>query len=92
MATLASVTVTPQYRDRLPELTGNVRSVFQKLEDELSIHKCDSEISRLARAAGKGPTSVSDDTLRILELSKRYGELTRVVRIGRIRHFTPVDL
>ncbi|NWG12819.1 MAG: FAD:protein FMN transferase [Acidobacteria bacterium] len=77
MGTQASVTVAAEYRDRLPELTEAVHEVLRRLEDQLSTYRSDSEISRLAAAAGRFPISVSADTRRILELARRYGELSR---------------
>ncbi len=77
MGTRASVTVARKYRDRLPGLTDEVRGIFRTLEGQLSTYQSDSEISRLARAAGGPPLSVSRDTFEVLELSKQYGRLTR---------------
>ncbi len=76
MGTQASVTVAMEYRDRLPELTGVVCTLFRNLESQLSTYRSDSEISRLAAVAGRAPMAVSADTYRILELSRHYGELS----------------
>ncbi len=76
MGTQASVTVAAQYRDRLPELTDEVRALFRDLENKLSTYRSDSEISRLAATAGSSPMAVSADTYRVLELSRQYGELS----------------
>jgi thiamine biosynthesis lipoprotein len=77
MGTRASVTVAGAYRDRLPQATEDVIAAFSRLEGELSNYQRDSEISRLAEAAGRSPLTLSDETLRVLELSKQYGELTQ---------------
>ncbi len=76
MGTRASVTVAIEYSDCLPELADAVHAVFQNLENQLSTYKSDSEISRLAAVAGRSPMAVSEDTYRVLELSKQYGELS----------------
>jgi thiamine biosynthesis lipoprotein len=76
MGTEASVTVPSRYRDRLPQVTDQVRAVFERIEDRLSTYKSESETSELARAAGQSPVSVSAETYHVLELSKQYGEAT----------------
>jgi FAD:protein FMN transferase len=75
MGTVATVTVPEQYRDRLEPLTDSIKKEFRRLEALLTTYQPDSEISRLAQSAG-APQPVSPDTMRILELSKRYGELS----------------
>ncbi len=77
MGTRATVTVAPEYRARLPQLTAEVRKAFEKLEALLSTYRSDSEISQLTRAAGRAPLPVSEDTFRVLELSEYYGNVTR---------------
>jgi thiamine biosynthesis lipoprotein len=77
MGTLATITVAPEFRDRLPQLSQDIRAAFRKLESRLSIYQSDSEISRLARVAGKSRLALSEDTFRVLELSKHFGELTQ---------------
>ena len=77
MGTRVTVTVAPEYRSKLPELSREVEAEFDRLESLFSTYRSDSEISRLAAAAGTAPLQVSEDTLRILELSKRYGEVTQ---------------
>jgi thiamine biosynthesis lipoprotein len=76
MGTRASVTVAAAYRDRLPQAAEHVATVFRRLESELSTYQRDSEISRLAEAAGRSPLKLSDETCSVLELSRKYGELT----------------
>jgi thiamine biosynthesis lipoprotein len=76
MGTRAQVTVAGEYRERLPGLAAEVRAIFDALESRLTTYRRDSEISRLAAAAGGPPLEVSGDTFRVLELSKHYGELT----------------
>jgi thiamine biosynthesis lipoprotein len=76
MGTLATITVPPEQRNRLSELTRVARKEFLRLENLFSVYRRHSEISRLAQSAGRAPIAVSDDTRRILELSKRYGELS----------------
>ena len=102
MGTMASVTVAAGYRERLPQSAEVVRAVFRRIESELSTYQRDSEISRLAEAAGRSPLKLSAETYRVLELSKEYGELTLgafdvtvapLVRLwgfgGQARHNTP---
>jgi thiamine biosynthesis lipoprotein len=76
MGTRAQVTVAGEYRERLPGLAAEVRAIFDALEARFTTYRRDSEISRLAVAAGGPPLEVSGDTFRVLALSKRYGELT----------------
>lgn len=76
MGTLASVTVAQEYLDRLPRLTDEVHGIFRTIEGLLSNYQADSEISRLARAAGGPPVGVSRETFEVLELSKQFGQLT----------------
>ncbi len=76
MGTVARVTVGPQDRERLPQLTAEVHKEFSTLEDLLSTYQPDSEISRLAARAGQAPVRVSAETYRVLELARHYGELT----------------
>ena len=77
MGTLATITVPPEYRHRLPPLADEVHASFRKLESQLSTYQNNSEISQLARSAGGAPVPVSEDTYRVLELSKHYGRLTQ---------------
>ncbi len=76
MGTRASVTVSREYRDRLPRVTEEVSRIFRDIEGLLSTYQADSEISIVARSAGGPPVAVSPDTFEVLELSKRYGQLT----------------
>ncbi len=77
MGTRATVTVSAEYRSKLPRLSAEVQAAFEKLESLFSTYRSDSEISRLGAAAGKAPLPLSEDTFRILDLSKRYGEVTQ---------------
>ena len=102
MGTMASVTVAAEYRERLSQSAEEVRAVFRRVENALSTYQRDSEISRLAAAAGRSPLALSAETYRALELSRQYGELTLgafdvtvapLVRLwgfgGEARHNTP---
>jgi thiamine biosynthesis lipoprotein len=75
--TLATITVGPESRDRLGQASDEIRAAFRKLESQLSTYQSDSEISQLARKAGNSSLPVSEDTFRVLELSKHYGKLTQ---------------
>jgi FAD:protein FMN transferase len=74
MGTIATVSVADEYRDELGQLTDKVKKEFRRLESLFTTYQPDSEISRLSTQPGA--LAVSDDTVRILELSKRYGELS----------------
>lgn len=77
MGTLATITVGPESSARLAQVSEEVHAAFRRLEGLLSTYQSGSEISRLAKAAGDSAVPVSEDTLRVLELSKHYGELTK---------------
>jgi hypothetical protein len=72
-----------------PELAQRGRqaafAVMKNVDDLMSDYKPDSELSRLSRAAGKGPQPVSQPLFDVLETSLRLRELSRDVR----RHDRP---
>ncbi len=76
MGTIASVSVADEYRDDLGPLTGHIKLTFRRLESLFTTYQPDSEISQLGREAGLSPVAVSEDTVRILELSRHYSDLT----------------
>ncbi len=75
MGTIASVSVSAEYREDLASLTQTIKLAFRQLEDRFTTYQPDSEISQLGRSAG-APVAVSEDTARILGLSKHFGDLT----------------
>jgi thiamine biosynthesis lipoprotein len=76
MGTEGTLTVAARDADRLPEAERTVQAVMTRLERELSVYRPDSAVSRLNERAGIEPLEVPPDTLRLLELSKHFGDLT----------------
>jgi len=63
-----------------PELAQRGRqaafAVMKQVDDLMSDYKPDSELSRLSRAAGKGPQPISPELFDVLEASLRTAELS----------------
>jgi thiamine biosynthesis lipoprotein len=62
------------------ELRGALVELFaeaRRLEALLTVFDPESELSRLNRAAGRGPLAVDPELARVLDLSLRYARLTR---------------
>ena len=72
MGTVLEVTLYGGSRELLEELFASV----DRLEQQVSSHRPDSEISRLSAAAGAGPAPVSPEVARLLETSAGYARLT----------------
>src|SRR4026207_993249 len=64
-----------------PELAERGRkaafAVMKEVDDLMSDYKPESELSRLSRAAGKGPQPVSQALFDVLEASIRTAELSQ---------------
>ena len=76
MGGLATVTLGAASSDRIEPITAQVRTIFERLEQDLSTYRPDSAISLLAEKAGVAPLAVSDDAFRVLSLGKHFGELS----------------
>lgn len=76
MGTLATITLGSAYADRIEPLVQQVRSIFDRLEREMSAYRADSAISEIARMAGVAPVKVPDDTYQVLSLGQRFGNLS----------------
>ena len=61
---------------RIEPVTAGVRGIFDRLDRELSSYRPDSTISRLADQAGVAPVAISEDTYRVLGLSKHFGDVS----------------
>jgi FAD:protein FMN transferase len=103
MGTQAVLTLAGPEARQLPEAERRVKEVMARLESELSVYQPDSAVSRLNRLAGIEPTEVPEATRRLLDLSRRYGDLTggafdvtvgpllQLWRLGRQRPDSPPD-
>ncbi len=76
MGTRATVTLAGKEADRLPAATAETQRLMRELDAELSVYRADSPVSRLNAVAGVRPLEVPEDTRRVLELSRVYGDLT----------------
>jgi thiamine biosynthesis lipoprotein len=76
MGGLATVTLGAAHVDRIEPITAQVRSIFERLEQDLSTYRPNSAISLLAEKAGVAPLKVSDDAFQLLSLARHYGELS----------------
>ena len=76
MGTRATLTVAGKEGGRLPSAAAETERLMQALEAELSVYRAESAVSRLNAVAGVRSLEVPEDTRRLLELSKVYGELT----------------
>ena len=76
MGTVATVTLGGSYAGRIGPVTEQVHEIFDQLDRELSSYRRDSAISRLGDQAGVAPMAVPQDTFRVLNLSKHFGDLS----------------
>lgn len=76
MGTLAAITMGPNYSDRIDAITEAIRTIFNRLEREMSAYRPDSAISKLSRMAGVAPVAVPEDTRRVLSLGQHFGNLS----------------
>ena len=76
MGTLAEIAPGSMETNRASEYAGIARRVFGEIEDELSIYRPDSQLSRLNAAAGVEWVAVGPHLQKNIELSRRYGERT----------------
>jgi FAD:protein FMN transferase len=73
---MAAVTLGGDYADRIEPVTEEIRTIFDRLESEMSAYRPNSAISELSRMAGVAPVAVPEDTYRVLNLGKRLGNLS----------------
>ncbi len=59
------------------EVFSDAFARIEQIEQEMSVNIEDSEISRINRAAGISPVSVSEDTFRVIEKALFIAELSR---------------
>lgn len=76
MGTFAAITVTDQDCEYLDKYASAARDLMRELENSLSMFKPDSEVSRINQSAGESPVLVSDYTLEVLELARKYAEIS----------------
>jgi FAD:protein FMN transferase len=76
MGGLATVTMGASGAHHLDALTTEVRTLFARLESELSKHRPESFVSRLSQNAGAAPIPVSADAYRVLSLSRHFDDLS----------------
>lgn len=76
MGTVARVTLGAACRNRIEPVTAHIHELFDRLESEMSAYRSDSSISELSRKAGVAPVAVSEDTYRVLALSRHFGKMS----------------
>jgi thiamine biosynthesis lipoprotein len=76
MGTQASLTLAGRDSHHLAAAERKFKEAMARLDAELSVYKPDSAISRLNSQAGNQSVEAPADTVRLLGLSKHYGELT----------------
>jgi thiamine biosynthesis lipoprotein len=76
MGGLAAVTLGDAYSERIEPVTEQIRSIFERLEGELSTYRPDSAISLLAEKAGVAPIAFSDHAYQVLRAGQQFGELS----------------
>jgi thiamine biosynthesis lipoprotein len=76
MGTFASVSVPASAADSLSPCVAEASDCFSEFNALFSTYIETSEISRLNRAAGGAPVSVSPATSEMLSLARHYGELS----------------
>lgn len=59
---------------RAREAAGAAFAVFERLDAAMSDYRADSEVTRLAEFAGRGPVRVSDDLARVLAAARGFSE------------------
>jgi len=76
MGTFAAITVADQDCEYLDKYASTARDLMRELENSLSVFKPDSEVSRINQSAGQCPVPVSDYTREVLELTRKYVEIS----------------
>jgi len=76
MGGLATVTVCDANPKRAEAATAQISGILGDLERELSAYRSDSAISLLAINAGVNPMVVPEDTWRVLNLARHFGQLS----------------
>ncbi len=76
MGTRASVTVPGRDSGQIQQAEKCTKGVMNRLEAEMSVYRPDSALSRLNRLAGKEPSDMPPDTVRLLAIARDYGRLT----------------
>lgn len=77
MGTVLEVTVRAPDEARARAAIRDLFAEAERLDALLTSWDADSELSRLNRAAGRGPQRVEPELASLLRRSRRYGELTR---------------
>jgi thiamine biosynthesis lipoprotein len=77
MGTLLEITLHAPAAAPARETLDALFGLAQELDAKLSRYQPESELSKLNRAAGRGPAPVGPELARILEASAAYAKLTR---------------
>jgi thiamine biosynthesis lipoprotein len=77
MGTVLEITLVGRDAENLQEALAELFAEARRLEALLTVFDPESELSRLNRAAGRGPLEVDPELARVLDLSRRYARLTR---------------
>ena len=76
MGGVATVTTGASCSQHIEAITAKVRTLLEHLESELSAHRSDSFVSLLAKNAGVAAIPVSEDTYRVIGLSRQFDDLS----------------
>ncbi len=76
MGTLATVTLGRDNADRIESVTERIHAIFDRLESEMSAYRPRSAISELSRMAGVAPIAIPENTYRVLDFGRYFGNLT----------------
>lgn len=76
MGTVATITLGTAKADYIETISNQVREIFNRLEEEMTVYRWDSAISEVSRMAGVAPVRLPEDTYRVLELAQRVANLS----------------
>lgn len=77
MGTVLDVTLVASSEREGREALVELFAVAERLDAQLSVYDAASELSRLNRAAGRGPQPIGPELARVLRLAGEYSRLTR---------------
>lgn len=76
MGTLASLTVSGEDRDSLPEYTAASKKILKEIEAALTVFNPAGEVSRLNQSAGQAPVPVSRHTYAAFQYAIQFGNIS----------------
>lgn len=77
MGTVASISISPDSPADMANVSSLISRTLSELEEKMSAHRSDSDVSMINAKAGQSPVAVSPDTLNLLHLTKYYCEISQ---------------